>query len=127
MLTRVAWPANAPLFRIADKVVVLALTGLVTVLAPVAFLTELFASSARVPGSALAPAVHGVAGGLVVAVALMSAFRTERTDRTRFRTVLAHPTAPTPAFSVHVEAFSVILAFTASHAPATVRSFFARF
>ena len=63
-------PADAALCGVADVVVTLALAGRVAVLAPVPLGAELLAARARVASAALAAAVHRVARGLVVAVAL---------------------------------------------------------
>jgi hypothetical protein len=70
-------PADAAEGGVADKVVVSALAGAVAVLAPVSLGAEFLASGSRVSGSALAAAVDRVAGGVVVAVALVRAIRTE--------------------------------------------------
>ena len=71
-------PADAAEGGVADKVVVLALARRVAVLAPVSLGAELLAARAGVAGAALAAAVHRVAGGLVVAVALALYLREHR-------------------------------------------------
>jgi hypothetical protein len=55
----------------ADKVSILALAGSIAIFSPIAFRAKLFASGSSETGLALAPPVHGVAGGVVVAVALV--------------------------------------------------------
>ena len=77
-------PADAAERGVADKVVVLALAGRVAVLAPVTLGAELLAARAGVAGAALAAAVHRVARGLVVAVAL------KRVRKSKLRRLLSN-------------------------------------
>ena len=93
-----------------DVVVVPALARLVAVLAPVALGAELLAPRARVAGPALAPAVHRVARGVVVAVTLVGAVGPERPNGTRDAAVLPHPSPGTAALPVHVVTLSAVLA-----------------
>ena len=81
----------------ADIVVVGTRAGLVAVFAPVALRAELLASLAGESGFALASAVHRVAGGLVVAVALVGAVGAERARGARLAAVFASPAAGTAA------------------------------
>ena len=106
-------PADAAEGGVADKVVVLALARRVAVLAPVSLGAELLAARAGVAGAALAAAVHRVAGGLVVAVALVRAVRPEGPEGARLAAVLAHPAAGTAALAVHVVALAIVLKFGA--------------
>ena len=93
-----------------DVVVVPALARLVAVLAPVALGAELLTSGPRVPRPALAPSVHWVAGGVVVAVALVGAVWAECAARAGLTAVRAAPPARAATLSVHVIALGPVLA-----------------
>ena len=93
-----------------DVVVVPALARLVAVLAPVALGAELLTSGPRVPRPALAPSVHWVAGGVVVAVALVGAVGTKGAPWTWLAAVGAPPAPGAAALAVHVVALGAVLA-----------------
>ena len=78
-LTSISRSADASFLWVAHIVVVLAGAGLVAVLTPVPLWTEFFAAGTRESGLALAAAVNRVAGGFIVAVALMGAVGTKGT------------------------------------------------
>ncbi len=102
----------------AHVVLIGAPAGLIAVLAPVSLRTQLLAPAAGVAGPALAPAVHRVAGGLVVAVALVGAVGPEGAPGTRLAAVSPHPAAGTATLASRVEALARVLTRATSKAPA---------
>ena len=66
----------------AYEIGIFALACPVAVFSPVAFRAKFFTSRAGKTGLAFAPAVHGVTGGLVMAVTLVGAIRPKGTRGT---------------------------------------------
>ena len=106
----------------ADIVVVLAGARLIAVLAPVTFGAKFFAACPSETRLALAPAVHRIACGIVVAITLVRAVGAERSQRARLTAICAPPTAGATALAVHMETLSVVLTRALAKAPATKRA-----
>ena len=92
--------ANASVNWMADKVSILALAGSIAIFSPIAFRAKLFASGSSETGLALAPPVHGVAGGVVVAVALVRATGPKGAHRAGHVTLGPMPAPGTSTFSI---------------------------
>ena len=97
-----SWSANASLNWMADKVGILALAGSIAVLSPVTFRAKLFTSCSSETWLAFAPSVHGIAGGIVVAVALMRATGPKSAYRAGHVTFRPMPSSWTSTLTIHV-------------------------
>ena len=138
MFTLESWPADASVCWVADVVFVLALASFVAILSPIALgaqlltpeksqgslskLLQLLSAINSLPDSsvsrlAFAPSVDGVAGGLVVTVALVGAVGPKSSLRTGFAAVGAPPSAWTATVAVHVVTLAAILARATTQAP----------